>query len=148
MAGDETDNEAYELDLFTVLTALGSGLHRDRTPISDEGQWTLVKALAQDAAGQEWSFAGVSTQELYDAIRVSRAQFASPMALVPTEVAEPAVLVELGVDPAGPTDLPGLIAAGAVVQVVPGLLLLGDTGKGSRRRDGTRSVRIPLPGRK
>jgi hypothetical protein len=31
--------------------------------------------------------------------------------------------------------------------VVPGLVLLAHAGKGSRRRDGTRSVPIALPGK-
>jgi hypothetical protein len=148
MAGEDSDGEVYELDLFTVLTALGSGLHRDLTPISDEGQYTLANALAQDAATQRWAFAGISTRDLYDAVRRSRTELASPMALVPVAVAEPDVLVELGVDAAGPTTVLGLIETGAAIEVVPGLLLLAYTGRGSRRRDGTRSVTIALPRKK
>jgi hypothetical protein len=87
----------------------------------------------------------VSTDDLYEAVRSSRRQLASPMALVPADVAEPDVLVELGVDPQGPTDLAGLIAAGLAVEVIPGLALLAYAGHGSRRRDGTRSVTITLP---
>jgi hypothetical protein len=149
MAGETSGGgEVYELDLYTVLTALGSGLHRDSTPISDEAQWTLANALARDAVTQQWGFAGVTTRALYDAVRASRRRVGAPMALVPTEVAEPDVLVELGVDPAGPTDLPGLIAAGIAVEVIPGLVLLSYAGHGSRRRDGTRSVTIELPRKK
>jgi hypothetical protein len=70
------------------------------------------------------------------------------MALVPTDVADADVLLELGVDPGGPTDIPGLLKAKAAVQVVPGLVLLAHAGgPGSRRRDGTRSVTIALPGK-
>ncbi|HEX3828888.1 MAG TPA: hypothetical protein VHV82_16630 [Sporichthyaceae bacterium] len=148
MAGSDSESEAYELDLFTVLTALGSGRHRDLTPISDEAQYTLANALAQDAVTQRWPFAGISTQDLYDAVRRSRTEVASPMALVPVAVAEPDVLVELGVDAAGPTTVVGLIESGAAIEVLPGLLLLAYTGLGARRRDGTRSVTIALPRRK
>jgi hypothetical protein len=148
MAGEDSQDEVYDLDLFTVLTALGSGLHRDLTPISDQAQYTLANALAEDAVRQRWAFAGISTQDLYDAVRRSRRELASPMALVPVAVAEPDVLVELGVDAAGPTTVVGLIEAGAAVEVVPGLLLLAYTGRGSRRRDGTRSVTIALPRKK
>ncbi len=148
MAGEDNEGEVYELDLFTVLTALGSGLHRDLTPISDEAQYTLANALAQDAVTQGWLFAGISTQDLYDAVRRSRMQVASPMALVPVAVAEPDVLVELGVNAAGPTTVVGLIESGAAIEVLPGLLLLAYTGRGARRRDGTRSVTIALPRRK
>jgi hypothetical protein len=144
-SGSGGSDEVYELDLFTVLTALGSGLHRDLTPVSDEGQFTLANALAKDAEGQGWSFAGATNREVYDSVRASRRVLASPMALVPLEIAEADVLIELGVDPQGPTDVDSLIAAGSAVVVIPGLVLLGHTGKGSRRRDGTRSVTIPLP---
>jgi len=145
--GGGGSDEVYEVDLFTVLTALGSGLHRDLAPISDEGQWALANALAKDAVGQDWSFAGATTQDVYDAVRESRRSLASPMALVPVDIADADVLIELGVDPEGPTDLDSLIAAGSAVMVIPGLALLAYTGKGSRRRDGTRSVTIPLPGK-
>jgi hypothetical protein len=99
------------------------------------------------AAGEEgWAFAELPTRALYDAVLAARRTLATPMALVPTDVADADVLVGLGVDPAGPTDLAGLLAAGAAVPVVPGLVLLARTG-GSARRDGTRSVSIPLPNR-
>jgi hypothetical protein len=143
-----TDAEVYELDLFTVLTGLGSGLHGDLTPVSDEGQYALANALVQDATAQGWSFAGTTTQGLYDAVRSSRRRLASPMALVPVDIADPEILCELGVDPNGPTELDALIAAGSAVTVMAGLALLASTGAESRRRDGTRSVRIPLPGQK
>ena len=38
--------ESFEVDLFTVLTALGSGLHADLTPISEGGQYALANAPA------------------------------------------------------------------------------------------------------
>jgi hypothetical protein len=138
--------ESFEVDLFTVLTALGSGLHRDRTPISEGGQYALANALVLAAGEEGWSFADVPTRKLYDAVLAARRTLSSPMALVPTAVAAADVLVELGVDPAGPTDIAGLLAAKGAVQVVPGLVLLART-VGSRRPDGTRSVTIPLPGR-
>ncbi|HEY2832691.1 MAG TPA: hypothetical protein VGJ14_09720 [Sporichthyaceae bacterium] len=143
---DPPESESFEVDLFTVLTALGSGLHRDLTPISEGGQYALANALVLAAGEEGWSFAEVPTRKLYDAVLAARRTLTSPLALVPADVADPEVLVELGVDPQGPTDIPGLLKAKAAVQVVPGLVLLARTG-GSRRRDGTRSVTIPLPGR-
>jgi hypothetical protein len=139
--------ESFEVDLFTVLTALGSGLHADLTPISEGGQYALANALALTAGEEGWRFADTPTRKLYDAVLAARRKLAAPMALVPTDVAEPEVLLELGVDPQGPTDIPGLLKAKAAVQVVPGLVLLAHAGKGSRRRDGTRSVPIALPGK-
>jgi hypothetical protein len=139
--------ESFEVDLFTVLTALGSGLHRDLSPISEGGQYALANALVLAAGEEGWSFAHTPVRKLYDAVLAARKKLAAPMALVPVEVAEPEVLLELGVDPQGPTDVPALLQAKAAVAVVPGLVLLAHIGKGSRRRDGTRSVTIALPGK-
>jgi|GEM_PF-5292376 len=138
-------SERYELDLFTVLTALGSGLHRDRTPISDEGQYALAKALVRDAAGQGWSFAGTPTHTLYDAVRSARSLVVGPFALIPVEIAQAEILIELGVDPAGPTNLDGLLAAGSAVAVIPGLFLLA--ARPGLPRSATRSVVVKLPGK-
>jgi hypothetical protein len=142
------NGEVYDLDLFTVLTALGSGLHSDMTPVSDEGQYALANALVKDAATQGWSFAGTAVSDLYDSVRAARRRLASPMALIPVDIADTDSLLELGIDAGGPTELEALIASGLAVTVVPGLVLLAFTGPGSRRRSGTRSVTLALPGQK
>lgn len=137
-----------DVDLFTVLCALGSGLHADATPISVGAQHILANALLVAAEQEGWSCAGPGPAELLDAVTAARRRLAAPMAVVPVDVADLAVLVELGVDPEGPTDLPGLIAAGLAVEVITGLVLLARAAGRSARRDGVRSVRIPLPGEK
>ncbi len=143
---DPQEPERDEVDLFTVLTALGSGLHRDLTPISEGGQYALANALVLAAGEEGWGFKDIPTRTLYEAVLAARRTLTAPLALVPTDVADAEVLVELGVDPDGPTDVAGLLAAKAAVPVVPGLVLLARTA-GARRPDGTRSVPIPLPGR-
>ncbi len=135
-----------DVDLFTVLCALGSGLHADATVISLGAQHVLANALLIAAAEEGWNCAGPTPGELLEAITAARAQLTAPMALVPVDVADAGVLVELGVDPQGPTDVPGLLAAGLAREVVPGLVLLATPGDRATRRDGVRSVRIPLPG--
>lgn len=135
-----------DVDLFTVLCALGSGLHADATPISPGAQHILANALLVAAAEECWSCAGGGPAQLLAAVVTARGRVAAPMALVPLDVADEGVLTELGVDPAGPTDVPGLIAAGLATEVVTGLVLLARPAGRPARRDGVRSVRIPLPG--
>ncbi len=134
-----------ELDLFTVLTALGGATHADSTPISQEGLYALANALLVLAAEEKWAFAGTATLVLHQAITAARAVSNAPMALVPVDVADPEVLVELGADPSGPTNVADLVTAGLAVPVVPGLVLLSAPGGTGARRSGTRSVTVRLP---
>ena len=97
---------APELDLFTVLTALGTATHADSTPISQEGLYALANALLALAVEEHWEFAGTATLVLHQAIGSARAAAGAPMVVVPVAVADPEVLVELGADPNGPTSLP------------------------------------------
>ncbi|MGQ0463844.1 MAG: hypothetical protein ACT4QG_00845 [Sporichthyaceae bacterium] len=147
MAKTPQNPDNVELDLFTVLTALGSGLHADLSPISEGGQFALANALILAAAEEGWAIAGTDTAAVLAAVTKARTKLAAPLALVPTEIADEEVLVELGVDPEGPTDLADLLKAGTAVQVLPGLALLAYTGKGTRRRDGVTSVSVKLPGK-
>lgn len=147
MAISPQNPDNVELDLFTVLTALGSGLHSDLSPISDGGQFTLANALILAAGEEGWAIAGSDTAAVLAAVTKARTKLAAPLALVPTEIADEEVLVELGIDPEGPTGLSELLAAGSAVQVLPGLALLAYTGKGTRRRDGVTSVTVKLPGK-
>lgn len=140
-------SEPVELDLFTVLTALGSGLHSDLSPISNEGQYALANALVLAAAEEGWAIAGTDVAAVHEAVKRARPKLAAPMAVVPIEIAEEEVLVELGVDAEGPTDLEGLLASGTAIEVLPGLVMIAFTGKGTRRRDGVRSVSVKLPGK-
>lgn len=135
-----------DVDLYTVLCALGSGQHADATPISLGAQHILANALLVAAAEEGWSCAGGDPAQLLDAVVSARGRLSVPMALVPADVADEAVLTELGVDPAGPMDLPTLIAAGLATEAVTGLVLLARPAGRPVRRDGVRSVRIPLPG--
>ena len=57
--------ESFEVDLFTVLTALGSGLHADLTPISEGGQYALANALALTDA----EMTSALTNETFVAVR-------------------------------------------------------------------------------
>lgn len=143
---DKPQTDPVELDLFTVLTALGSGLHADLTPISVEGQYALANALVLASGEENWGFETLPVAEVLSAVQTARRAFPSPMALVPTGVAEPEVLLELGIDPDGPDNLDGLMAEGMAREVVPGLVLLATPGGSHRRRDGTRSVQVKLPG--
>jgi hypothetical protein len=136
---------APELDLFTVLTALGTATHADSTPISQEALYALANALLVLAAEERWEFAGMATLVLHQAIGGARAASNAPMALVPAAVADPEVLVELGADP-GTANLDELLEAGLAVQVVPGLVLLSAPAGGTGRRRGARSVSVKLPG--
>ncbi|MGQ0846007.1 MAG: hypothetical protein ACT4QF_17930 [Sporichthyaceae bacterium] len=145
---DSQNPELVELDLFTVLTALGSGLHADLSPISDEGQYALANALVLAAGEEGWAIAGSDVAAVHRAVKASRVKLAAPLALIPVEIATEEVLVELGIDAEGPTDLDELLATGSAVEVLPGLALLAYTGKGTRRRDGVRSVSVKLPGKK
>ena len=135
-----------ELDLYTVLTALGTGRHHDNTPISQEAQYALAAALLRTAEEEGWEFAELTRPQLHEAIQSARTNFASPLALVPSAVAVRDVLLELGTDPAGPSDLDGLIAAGQAVEVVPGLALLAVPPGGARSRSAVRTVSVKLPG--
>jgi hypothetical protein len=135
-----------ELDLYTVLTALGTGRHSDNQPISQEAQYALAASLLSAAAEEGWEFANVPRMKLYEAILSARTTFGSPMALVPAAVAVREVLLELGTDPAGPADLDGLIAANQATMVVPGLALLAVPPSGARSRSAARSVTVKLPG--
>lgn len=135
-----------ELDLYTVLTALGSGRHHDNQPISQEAQYALAAALLTTAAEEGWEFANVPRPKLHEAIQSARTTFPAPMALVPAAVAVREVLLELGTDPAGPADLPGLIEAGQATEVVPGLALLAVPPSGARSRSAARTVTVKLPG--
>lgn len=136
-----------ELDLFTVLTALGTATHADSTPISQEGLYALANALVALANEEHWEFAGTATLVLHQAIASARAAAGAPIALVPIAIADPEVLVELGADPNGSTSLDELVAAGLAVHVMPGLVMLSAPAGGTgRRRSGTRSVTVKLPG--
>jgi hypothetical protein len=142
-ASDDTP----ELDLFTVLTALGTATHADSTPISQEGLYALANALLGLAAQERWEFAGTATLVLHQAIGSARSAANAPIALVPVAIADPEVLIELGADPDGSTSLDELQEAGLAVQVVPGLVMLSAPAGGTgRRRGGTRSVTVRLPG--
>ncbi len=142
---DSPGTETHELDLFTVLTALGSGLHSDLSPISEGGQYALANALVLAAGEEGWAMAKFDAAKVHEAVVKTRPKLAAPMAVVPVEIADAEVLTELGVDPEGPDDLDGLLAAGTAVKVLPGLVLLAFTGKGTRRRDGVSSVTVNLP---
>lgn len=147
MANSPQGSDNVELDLFTVLTALGSGLHADLSPISDGGQFALANALVRAAGEEGWAIAGSDPAAVHAAVKKARPKLAAPLALVPSEIADAEVLVELGIDPEGPSDLSDLLAAGSAVEVLPGLVLLAYTGKGTRRRDGVTSVSVKLPGK-
>lgn len=141
-------DETHELDLFTVLTALGSGLHNDLTPISEGGQYALANALVVAGGEEGWALATSDTKTVYEAVLKARPKLSAPMAVIPVEIADPEVLVELGVDPEGPDNLDDLIKAKTAVKVLPGLVMLNYTGTGSRRRDGVQSVSVKLPPKK
>lgn len=145
---DSQNSDAVELDLFTVLTSLGSGLHADLSPISNEGQYALANALVLAGGEEGWAIAESDTAAVHEAVKMARTKLAAPLAVIPAEIAESKVLVELGVDPDGPDNLDELLAQGNAVEVLPGLMLLAYTGKGTRRRDGVRSVSVALPPRK
>lgn len=139
------DDLPPQVDLFTVLTALGSGLHADLSPISVGAQHVLANALVIAAGQDGWACATETAASLLTAVQAARRSLAAPMALVPVEVADPEVLVELGIDPQGPADLDGLLAAGLACEVTAGLVLLASPGGLHRRRDNVRSVNVPLP---
>lgn len=147
MANSPQSSDNLELDLYTVLTALGSGMHADLSPISEGGQFALANALILAAGEEGWAIGGSDTAAVLAAVTKARTKLAAPLALVPTEIADEEVLVQLGMDPEGPSDLSQLLAAGSAVQVLPGLALLAYTGKGTRRRDGVTSVTVKLPGK-